>query len=802
MFIGTLTLMLHNYLLITFRSMMKNKVFIITNVLGMGIAIAICIVTYLAYQYDATFDAVHKNRESIYRVSSVRAFENTLTRFGYAPLPLAEIVNKTFQDVDRSSPYLTSGSNFKRGDDLFAASVAYVAPEFFQMFSFDFIMRSDDSLAKSGVFISETVAVRLFRTPEEAIGKTVTQVYGKALKEVKVTGVFREQPMNSSFYKNGGSAYMHIENFKDEYSQVLPDDWTTSCTLFIQVSNPGRVRGVDKQIQEFIGNNNRVREDFQIAEFTLDPMTTLAHGDRDENVQAITWPAPPVAAIIGSVIMSTLILLIACFNLTNTAIAISSRRLKEIGIRKVMGSRRIQLIIQFIGETTVICFLALVVGMAVSDFMVEGWNRMTNNNIHLEPDYYNTPGFLFFLAGVLLITGTLAGSYPAFYISRFKPVSILKGKLKFGGTNYFTRTLLGLQFAISLMAIVSAIAFMQNARYQKNYDLGFDARGSVIVRVDDRKEFDTYRNALQFNPEILSVAGAKSGIFSNRLHEPVKYRSSQAEVDIIEVGDNYLKTMDLKIIAGRDFIRDSETDQRESIIITQKMADLFQWDNALGKEIVWKDSVKLFVVGVVKNVYTHGLWREMEPMMIRYVRPEQYSQLVVSTRAENVSAVNTYMQKEWNKVFPHRLYNGYRMGSMLQEVSALNMSIMYGYAFLGLIAMMLSATGLYSLLSLNIIKRMKEIGIRKIVGASVLNITRVVNTEFAIILSIASALGSWASYNWCNIIMSSIWKYYQGVNAWTFVIAIGLLFTVSFLTIAHKLFSVATMNPVDTLRDE
>lgn len=781
---------------------MKNKVFIITNVLGMGIAIAICIVTYLAYQYDATFDAIHKNRESIYRISSVRDFENTRTRFGYAPLPLGEIVDKTFQDVSHSSLCLGSGSNFKRGDDLFAANISYVDPDFFQMFSFEFLAGRGDNLTRSDVLISETMAVRLFRTPAEALGKSITQVYGKELKEVKIAGVFREQPMNSSFYKRDGSAYMHIENFSDEYNQIRSDDWKVSSTLFIQVDNPGRMSNVYKQLQSFTGNNNRVREDFQIAEFTIDPLTTLAHRDRDENVQASTWPAPPVAAIVGSMIMSTLILLIACFNLTNTAIAISSTRLKEIGIRKVMGSLRIQLIVQFIGETAVVCFLALMVGMAAADFMVDGWNLMTNNNIYLEPNYKDTPGFLFFLMSVLLITAILAGSYPAFYISRFKPVSILKGKLRFGGTNYFTRTLLGLQFAISLIAIVSAIGFMQNARYQENYDLGFDVRGSVIAWVNDEKEFDTYRNALRSNPDVLSVAGAKSGIFSNRLHEPVKYQAAQAEVDIIEVGDTYLKTMDLKIIEGRDFVKDSETDQKESIIITEKMAGLFQWSNALGKEIVWRDSVKLFVVGVVKNVYTHGLWREMEPMMIRYVKPEQYSQIIVSTRAENVPAINAFMKTTWGNVFPNRLYNGYILGSMLQEVSALNKSITYGYAFLGLIAMILSATGLYSLLSLNIIKRMKEIGIRKVVGASVLNITRIVNTEFAVILTVASVLGSLAGYNWCNIIMSSIWKYYQGVNTWTFVIAIGLLFTISVLTIAHKLFTVATMNPIDTLRDE
>jgi ABC-type antimicrobial peptide transport system permease subunit len=781
--------------------MMKNKFFIITNVLGLGVAIAICIVSYLAYEYDATFDANHKNRNTVYRVSALREFEKKFTRFGFTPLPLAEIVNKSFQDVDRSSPYVPSNSNFKRNDDLFAASLAYVDPEFFDMFTFEFIAKNGSSLTKSALYISETMAIRLFRTSEEALGKTVTQIYGKESKELRIDGVFRDPVMNSSFYKHYGSAYMHVDEFQDEFKQSLSTAWKSNSTLFLQVNDPTRLTSVHKELQTYTINNNETRDDFQISEFTLDEFSTLAHRDRDEGIEAATSSAPPVSAVLGSVIMSILILLIACFNLTNTAIAISSGRLKEIGVRKVMGSLRIQLILQFIGETTVICFFALAVGMAISDFMVEGWNLMTDNNIHLEPNYFNTRFFVF-LTCILFVTGILAGSYPAFYISSFKPGAILKGKAKLGGTNYFTRTLLGLQFTISLIAIVSAIAFMQNASYQKNYDLGFDAQGSIIAWVNDKQEFETYKNALQTYPEIRSIAGAKSGIFSNRLHEPVKYRSSAAEVDIIEVGDNYLKTMDLKLISGRDFITDSETDKRESVIITQKMADLFAWDNPLGKDILWKDSVRLYVVGVVSNVYTNGLWKEMEPMMIRYVGPEQFSQIIVSADVEKVAIVNAIMQLEWANVFPNRLYNGYMLSSAMVAVSALNTSIVYGYAFLGMIAMILSVTGLYALLSLNIIRRMKEIGIRKIVGASVLNITKVLNTEFVIILSFASILGSLASYSWCNIIMSSIWKYYQGLNAWTFLIAITLMFTVSILTIAQKLFGVAKMNPIDTIRNE
>jgi ABC-type antimicrobial peptide transport system permease subunit len=260
--------------------------------------------------------------------------------------------------------------------------------------------------------------------------------------------------------------------------------------------------------------------------------------------------------------------------------------------------------------------------------------------------------------------------------------------------------------------------------------------------------------------------------------------------------------MELKLVEGRDFVKDSETDRKESVIITQQMALAFNWDKPIGKAILWKDTVKLYVIGVVKDVYTRGLWRELEPMMIRYVWPEQYSQLVVSTKTENVAAVNTFMSTEWSKIFPNRLYTGHMFVSNMQEVDEVNINIVYMFTFLGIIAMLLSATGLFSLVSLNIIKRMKEIGVRKIMGASVLNIARMVNTEFVIILVVASAFGSWAGNLQSNLIMGSIWKYYQGPNTTTFIISIGLLFLISFLAIGYKVYKAATMNPVDTLKEE
>lgn len=792
--------MIRNFLIITFRNMMKNKLFIIINVLGMAIAIGCCIVGYFAYEYDANFDAIHKNREQIYRVSANRTFNNQIEKLGYVPTPLTGIIQQNIKDVDKSTRFHFSWSNLKRENDLFESRLAYIDPDFFEMFTFDFLTGNPSEIKdKTTVFISDKMAIRLFGSPTEAMGKQITQVYGTSLKELKVGGVFREPPQNSSFYYR--EAYINFDNHKDEFTDHKEDDWKRDLTMFVQINNPERVAGVEKQLQAHVESNNRVREDHIIKDFVLDHFPTMAFRDRDAEVRNWTWEAPPQSAIIGSGVMGILILLIACFNLTNTAMAISSKRLKEIGIRKVMGSMRNQLVTQFLSETLLICFIALIFGLFFADWLVQGWNSLWEF-MRLTPHYLDNPKFVFFMIAVLVFTGIVAGAYPAFYISRFEPISILKGKLKFGGSNFLSWFLLGAQFSISLIAIVSAIAFWQNARYQQNYDLGFNIKGSVIAWLNDKDEVEAYRNALAGNPKIQSMAGANSGIFSNRSNDPVEVDSKQVKTDVISVGDNYLKTMNLKLKEGRDFIPDSETDKKESVIISQKLADKLGWEKPLGKELLYQDSVRLYVVGVVKDVYTMGLWRELEPMMIRYIGRDQYSQIVVSGNANDVSEIHKFMEAKWKELFPYRLYNGRMLSMDFQEVSDVNNNILKMFAFLGIIAMMLSATGLFTLISLNIIKRMKEIGVRKVLGASIANITRIINTEFFVILVVASLLGSAASYFAVDALMGSIWKYYQASNALTFVLSIMLMFIISAVAIGYKVFSAASMNPVNTLRNE
>lgn len=791
--------MIRNYLLITIRSMMKNKLFILINVLGLAVGIACCIVAYFNWEYDAQFDRHHTQADKIYRVNSIREFEGRTTTYGIVPEPLGNVIRQNIPDAKKVVRMSWSWSNLKIEDNLFPAWLAYADADFFSVFSFSFISgKPSDLKDKSVIFVSDELAMKLFGTTD-VVGRQLTQVLGAKVKEVAVAGVFRKQPPNSSFRED---AYMSYEAWPDEAKDFHEGDWKNRNTVFIMIDDPARVGTVQTQLQKYKENNNVVREDFQIRDYALDPFAGMARRDEaNDNNGTWTSSSSPAAAVIAPVMMSVLVLLIACFNMTNTSIAISSRRLKEIGIRKVMGSMRMQLISQFIGETAFICFLALVLGLLLGEVLLGAWNSLWEE-MKLTSHYADNPAFMIFLVGMLAFTALLAGSYPAFYISGFEPVSILKGKLKFGGTNYFTRVLLALQYAISLVAIIFAVAFYQNSIFQQAFDLGFDQQRVIIAYVDGRSEYETYRNALQENKDILSIAGSKHSVFSSRYNDPVKHESKQLEVDIIDVGDGYLQAMGLTLVKGRDFVKDSETDRKEAAIITEKFAERFGWKDPIGKEILWMDTVKLYVTGVVKDVYTKGLWEEMDPMMIRYTLPENYTHVIVSAPAERLSEINAFMEKQWKEVFPNRLYNGRFLNADMAEANTINNNIVKMFAFLGIIALILSATGLFTLVSLNIIKKMKEIGVRKVLGASMGNITRIINTEFVVILLIASVLGSALSYFAVDALMDSIWDYYQSTTETAFIFSVLVMFVVSAVTIGYKVFTAASMNPVSTLRDE
>jgi cell division protein FtsX len=768
----------------------------------MAISIGCCITAYYNWDFNASFDAVHENASQIYRINSIRHFQDSDTEYGISPMPLAEVARANVKDITHITRYMPQYSDMRIGDEIFDNTLSYVDPDIFSMFTFEFIGGDPMSIKdKSKIIISDENAIRLFGTTN-AVGKTMTMIQnGAPTKEYEVGAVFKLPPINSSF---NDASFVLFENYYDIDDEVLKGtSWKFRVNAFAMIPDANRISVIEDQLKPLAENNNKVREDFVITGFHLDPLPGMAPRDEYGNRQgAWTREASPIAAVIGCAVMAIFILLIACFNLTNTSIAMSSRRLKEIGIRKVMGSMRKQLIFQFIGETMFVCFIALLLGMLIAEFfLIPSFNALWPY-MKLETDYFGQPEFLFVIIGVLLFTSLLAGAYPAFYISKFHPTAILKGTQKFGGSSWLSKTLLGMQFAISLMAIVCSLAFIDNAKYQRDFDLGYNRAGAMFTWVNSEDEFNALKNVMVQNPDVISVAGSEYQIMYSGYSDPIKYDGKEIEVDMLHVGPEYIPTMGLTMLEGRNFEKDSETDKEESVIITNRLATMLGMDKPIGKEIVWMDTVKFYVIGVVKDIYNRGLWQEFEPMMIRYSPPANYRHLTLSAAHEKLPEINKYMEAHWKEIFPNRKFASMYMDEQMVEANQVNVNIVKMFVFLGAVALMLSVTGLFTLVSLNIIRKMKEIGVRKVLGASIANISRVINTQFVVILLISCVAGAYLGQMMAEMLMASIWDFFKQTTIATMMISSAMMLITSALTVSFKTYNTARMNPVHVLRDE
>jgi putative ABC transport system permease protein len=800
--------MIRNYLLITLRSLAKNKLFIFINVFGMGIAIACCIVAYVNWEFAADWDKKHLKADQIYRVQLVREFQGRSERFGMAPMPLGNHIKENFKEVSNVVRYSSAYSDIRIGEEVFGTQMVFVDSGFFDLFTYELKYGAfPDFYDKSKVFISDETALKYFNQ-EDVVGRTITQiVLGKdgvrRPKEFTIGGVFKQMPENSSFRFEVVTLF---DNFWD--INLDPDQSETSWkrwnTLFIEIKDPASVTSVTQQLQNYIEPQNKAREDFKVTSYYLENFNGMMKRNRANPRVNNDWlyGGIPSEAVTLPAIMAGLLLLLACFNFTNTSIAISSRRLKEIGIRKVMGGMRSQLIFQFLGENLILCFLGLAAGLLIAEWMVPAYDSLWPW-LELKLSYAENMGFLLFLGALLLMTALIAGGYPSFYVTSFEPVTILKGKAKFGGTNWFTRILLGGQFVISLLSIIMGVAFYRNGEYQKEYDLGFATHGVISVWVNNEGAYNTYRDALSTNKDIDLIAGTRHHIANSWNNDPVKYESLEREVDIFETGDGYFEAMDMKLISGRNFQKDSETDRKESILVTEELVKQFGWtDNPIGKRLVWMDTVQWYVVGVVKNIYARALWEPIQPMIIRYTSPDKYQQVVVKMDPKKITSVNEFMEKKWKEVFPNTVYNGQMIDQELQETADINNNIVTMFGFLGFFAALMTGIGMFTLVSLNIVKKMKEIGVRKVLGASVFNIASVINLEFVINLGIATIIGGAAGYMMADSLMDSIWEYYLKLGALTLMISVSGMLIIAIASVGYKTITTASLNPTKTLRDE
>jgi len=407
-----------------------------------------------------------------------------------------------------------------------------------------------------------------------------------------------------------------------------------------------------------------------------------------------------------------------------------------------------------------------------------------------------------FIIFVLIATAVISGIYPAFYISSFNPVNHLQDKLKLGRSNLFSKTILTLQFGITALALFTGIAFIQNVKYQENFDLGYD--GDYLIQVDlNHNYLDVFDNAMQRYPEIESVCKSVQGPFFNT--RSLKYGEIRQEAKMNFLEMESFNTMGFRLLEGRSFELETEkTDEISSILVNREFIEESGLNEPVGKILIMSDSVPLTIIGVIENVLDEGVFTtEISPIFYRLVNDScKAGGLWIRVAPENRQEVYQFLKDEWNNLVPDIPFFGiegdiYTLAS--QHISKNILTISF---FLALIAILLSAAGLYSQISLRIIHRTKEIGIRKVFGTTVSGVIKKLNYEFLVVLTIGSSVGTMAAYYLNGALMDSIWEYFTDLTALTFIMPVIIIFTISVITISGKVYFAATRNPAHSLRYE
>lgn len=787
--------MLINYLKVAWRNLWKNKTYVLINVFGLSLGLACSIVAYFNWEFDYSFDRNHSKLNEIYKINTYREIEGQVVAYGTTPLPLASFIKSKISGINSAVRYSVFPEIIRKNDQLFRRKIAFTDPGFLKMFDFEldegYLL---ESLNKNQIIITKSTAIMLFNTGM-ANGKTVTLITNDQHEiDLQVVAVIEDHPLNSSFQ------FEVLANIELLFDRLDKDDWTQiTHATFVDITVD--IQGLDNQLQPFVDLSNAAIEDWTIERFELVPLKKMAHVARYVRGNYLGQSNPRGTVMIPS-IMAITILLIACFNFTNTTIALSGKRLKEIGIRKSIGAQKSSIIIQLLGESILLCFVALGIAMLLAEFLVPAYNHM-GPWINLKTSYLDNYKFLFFLFFLVLTTSILSSAYAAFYISSFNVVKILKGNLKFKGTSGFTRTLLIMQISFSLTSVIQGIVYFQNSKYQESFDLGFNKDEVIRIPIHGMQDFQLLRDLASTNPKILETAGGKHHLGYNLSRLVVQNGSDELEVYAYEIGDNYTQTMELTILKGRFFRKNSASDLLESVIINEELAKDLMLKEPLGKRISLGDKM-VEVIGIVKNFYPSGLWlgSKGNPILLKITTQDQFNHFLVRVDQKNLLETNQWLKEEWKNLFPNRLFESDYENESIYLVSLLNKNMTALNIFMAILAIILSGTGLYTLVAITVIKKSKEIGVRKVLGASILAIFGLLNRGLLVMVMIAIFLGSVMGFYMSNLVLDLMFAYHINVSMGTMVISSLIILLIMYLTIGHKLFQAATINPVDSLKYE
>ncbi len=801
--------MFRNYLTITLRTLAHNKVYSAINVIGLSIGLAAAMLIMLYTKDEVSFDQFHANNPHIYRVTSKsitpEGVESLTGNTGHFQGPK---FGAGVPEIRAFVRYKGERSDIKKGTEIKSYESFVADSSFFSIFSFPLLSGNPTTALKApkSVVISEKMAEQHFGTTD-ALGKTllVKNSYGDGSEFIPytVTGVSKNCPQNSSIKFD-----MLFPNLVSKEEIESNENWFNIFQNTFVVLQPNadlkkveatmnRIYQADakeaiKMIAEKYGDKNKVV-------YALQPFTEM-HLSKDLPAQnGLQDSSNPMFSYILSGI-ALFILLIACINFVNLTVARSLKRAKEIGVRKVVGGGRGQLIMQFLGESFILCFAAFAFALALLQLVLPIFNELSNKALSFSYlfDFELVLGYI----GLFIATGLLAGFYPALVLSNYSPVQTLYSRFNLSGKNYLQKGLVVLQFSLASFLIIATLTIYSQFNYLTNKDLGYNDKNVITIEKSQmsRNEAKLLKEELLKSPHIVDVAPKNGGSWGTvaKVNGETQQSFAYETVDA-----TYFPLLQIPIIKGRNFSANFPSDSTQSILINETFAKKVGWKNPLGQVVnFWyNDDEKYTVIGVVKDHHFESLNDEIKPQLFTMKPGNLYGKVFIKIKPGTETASLGHVEKTYKKLFPINPYEYKFMDEeniKRYEAEAKWKQIML---FGAILTIFISCIGLFGLATLSAERRTKEIGIRKVLGASVASITTLLSADFLKLVSFSFIFAFPAAYYAIKEWLQN-YPYRIDISAWTFAIAAALSILIAFFTVSFQSIRAALGNPVKSLKTE
>jgi len=797
--------MIKNLFKIAIRNIVKDKTYSAINILGLTIGIT-CSMFLLMYILDElSYDRYHKNADNIYRiVSNIKEPDNAFT-WAVAQIPVAEELRDNYPEVENAVRFFgTSRNLYKNGELQFYEDEFYLADStVFDMFSYEFI-KGDPATALDLPFtmvLTEKMAKKYFGETDP-INQSLQNQQNE---EFKITGVIKDVPHNSHF---------RFDALISRNTRPQNQGGWGGFGVFTYIQLPAgydlnkMYASLDTIVKQKV---NPIFEQYGISvKYELQRITDIhLHSKIQDEAEA----GGDISYIYIFAAVAGFMLIIACINYMNLATARSANRAKEVGIRKVMGSQRSQLIYQFITESVVIALIALVVSLALIYLLLSTFNSLSNKEIPFS--YILQAPVLLSLFGVVLFAGIVGGSYPAFYLSGFNPVSVLKGKHSAkGGSVLFRKSLVVAQFAISIFMLISTLIVFDQLAFLRNKDLGFEKK--QVVRIDlsgrelrqkSKTLVDKIKQSSEFEMVGMADASPGEGIGKNLIKvEDNEGKLADKGVDMFSADYDFVKTLGMQIVQGRDFSRDVISDTTYAVLVNEAMVKRMAWDNPIGKKFVFQQGpgnpdIEKHVVGVVKDYHQNSLYDVIEPLMI--ILDDDQNYIFVRTKEGDVRQSLTSLEKVWKEVNPNHPFEYQFLDQDFDSQYTADEKRSQIFTVFSVLTITIACLGLLGLAAFTTEQRTKEIGVRKVIGASVNSLVVLVSKEFFVLVGLGMLLAFPAAWYFTSSWLQNFAYRIELEGEWlTFIISALLALAITMITVGYHVMRSAMVNPVNSLRDE